>query len=110
MPPKRQRAPWVAPHVGGLAARVPIAVDDEAAGVELFEVDVAGRDGAAGEGGGGEADGFGLVDGRGLGMREPGVELGEGGGGELGEGEGAFGVLVGAGGGGLSAGWGDLES
>lgn len=44
--------------------------------------------------GGGEADRFGLVDVGGLGGGEPGVELGEGGGGELGAVEGAFGVLV----------------
>ncbi len=43
---------------------------------------------------GGEADGFGLVDVRGLGSGEPGVELGEGGGGEVGELEGALFVLV----------------
>ncbi len=44
--------------------------------------------------GGGEADGFGLVDVGGLGGGEPGVELGEGGGGELGAFQGAFCVLV----------------
>ena len=42
----------------------------------------------------GQADGFWLVNVSGLGRGEPGVELGEGGGGELGEGESAFGVLV----------------
>jgi len=37
------------------------------------------------------------VDAIGLGVREPGLELGEGGGEELGAGERAFGVLVGLG-------------
>ena len=42
-----------------------------------------------------ETDGLGLVDGLGVaGVGEPGVKLGEGGGGELGAGEGAFCVLV----------------
>lgn len=42
----------------------------------------------------------------GAGVREPGVELGEGGRVELGAGEGVFGVLVCLGGG-VGAGWGD---
>ncbi len=45
--------------------------------------------------GGREADGLGLVDVGGLGDGEPGVELGEGGGGELGALEGTFGILIG---------------
>ena len=99
----------VTPHVSGLAAGIPVAVDDEAPQVEFFEVDVPRGDGPAREGGGGETDGFRLVHGGrgGLGVYEPDVELGEGGRGELGAGEGAFGVLVGAGGGGLGAGGGD---
>ena len=95
MPPKRQACPRIARHVCRLSARTPIAVDDEAGGVEFFEVDVAAGDRARGEVAGGEADGFGLMDVRGLGGGEPGVELGEGGSGEGGEGEGAFDVLVG---------------
>ena len=43
---------------------------------------------------GGKADGFGLVDVGGLSGGEPGVELGEGVGGELGALEGTFGILV----------------
>lgn len=54
---------------------------------------------AGGEGGGGEADGFGLVDEVLLRAAEPGVELGEGGGGELRAGEGGPRVLGGLGGG-----------
>jgi len=76
----------------------PVAVDDEAPGVELFEVDVAGGDGAGGEVGGGEADGFGLMDGVGEGGGVPEVELSEGGGGEGWEGEGGE-VVLGVGGG-----------
>ncbi len=84
MPPERQTRSRIARHVCCLAARAPVAVDDEAGGVEFFKVDVAAGDGAGGEVRGGEADGFGLVDVGGLGRGEPGVELGEGGGGELG--------------------------
>lgn len=95
MPPECQTRPGITRHVARFATRAPIAVDDEAGGVELFQIDVTAGNGAGGEVGGGEADGFGLVDVRGLGGGEPGVELGEGGGGELGEGEGPFRVLVG---------------
>lgn len=95
MPPERQTRPGITRHVTCFTTRAPVAVDDEAGGVELFQVDVAAGNGAGGEVGGGEADGFRLVDGGGLGGGEPGVELGEGGGGELREGEGPFGVLVG---------------
>lgn len=80
------------------SAGAPVAVDDEAQGVELFEVDVAGGDGAGGEVGGREADGFGLVDGVGEGGLIPGVELSEGGGGKGGEGEGGE-LVLGVGGG-----------
>lgn len=66
-------------HVRRLAAAAPVAVYDEAAGVEFFEVDVAAGDAAAGEAGRRQADRFRLVDGGQLGLREPGVELGEGG-------------------------------
>lgn len=63
----------------------PVAVDDEAPRVELLEVDVAGGDAAGGKVGGAEADGLGLVDvGRVAGVGEPGVELGERGGVQLG--------------------------
>lgn len=72
----------------------PVAVDDKSPSVKLFEVDVAGGDAAGGQVRGGEANGLGLVDGGGTGVREPGVELREGGRGKLGAGEGAFGVLV----------------
>lgn len=106
MPPKRQTRLRIAAHVRGFPARAPIAVDDKAALVQFFQVDEARGDGARGKGRGGEADGFGLVDARGLGVREPGVELGEGGWGELGAVQGAFGVLVGLFGGGVG-GWGD---
>jgi len=41
VPPKRQARARIAPHVFGLAARAPIAVDDEAGSVEFFQVDVA---------------------------------------------------------------------
>lgn len=78
MPPKRQTGPWVRPHVLGLSAGAPVAVDDEAGGVEFFEVDEPAGDGARGQMGGREADGFGLVDVGLLGVGEPGVELGEG--------------------------------
>ena len=78
MPPKRQTSPWIRPHVLGLSARAPVAVDDEAGGVELLEVDEPAGDGARGQMGGGEANGFGLVDVGLLRVGEPGVELGEG--------------------------------
>ncbi len=94
MPPKRQTRARIAPHIARFPRRRPIAVDDETAGVEFFEVDVAGGDGARGEMAGGETDCFGLVDEGGGGVGEPGVELGEGGWGELDAGEGVFGVLV----------------
>ncbi len=94
VPPERQARFRIALHICRFAARAPVAVDDEAGGVEFFQVHVATGDGAGGEVGGGEADGFGLVDVGGLGGGEPGVELGEGGGGELGAFQGAFCVLV----------------
>ena len=94
MPPKRQARARVTPHIARFARSGPVTVDDEAAGVEFLEVDVAGGDGARREMAGGEADCFGLVDGGGGGVGEPGVELGEGGGRQLGAGEGVFGVLV----------------
>lgn len=99
-PPKRQASARVTGHVARFAGAGPVAVDDEAAGVEFLEVDVAGGDGARGEGSGGEAGRFRLVDVVGLGVGEPGVELGEGGGGEFGEGEARLEVLVG-----LVGGW-----
>lgn len=96
----------------GFSGGAPVAVDDEAPGVELFEVDVAGGDGAGGEVRGGEAGGFGLVDGVGEGGCVPGVELGEGGRGEGWEGEGGEVVLRVGGGdwGGVSGGfwWGGV--
>ena len=52
---------------------------------------------------GGEADGFGLVDPAVLGVREPGVELSEGGGGEIDVGERGLFVLRGLRGGRLGA-------
>ncbi len=84
----------------------PVAVDDEPAGVELFEINVAGGNAAGGQVGGGEADCLGLVHGRGSGLRKPRVELGERRGGELGTGERAFGVLICLRVG-IRAGWGD---
>ena len=79
MPPERQTSLGIRRNIRCFPTRAPIAVDDKAARVEFFQVDEAGGDGAGGEGGSGEADGFGLVDVRGLGVGEPGVELGEGG-------------------------------
>ncbi len=84
MPPKRQTRLRIAAHVRGFPTRAPIAVDDKTPLVQFLEVDEARGDGAGREGGGGEADGFGLVDAGGLGVGEPGVELGEGGRVELG--------------------------
>lgn len=84
MPPERQTRLRVTVHISSFTTRAPVAVDDEACGVEFLEVDVARGNAARGEVCGGEADGFGLVHARGLGESEPGVELGEGGGGELG--------------------------
>ena len=49
MPPERQASMRVASHVLRLAARAPVAVDDEAARVQLLEVDVAAGDTAGGE-------------------------------------------------------------
>ena len=62
MPPEGQARLRVTLYVSRLARRAPVAVDDEARGVEFFEVDEAGADAAGGEVCGGEADGFGLVD------------------------------------------------
>lgn len=95
MPPKRERRAWVRGHVFCLAARAPIAVDDEASVIEFFEIDETGGDAARGQRSGGEAYRLGLVDGRLLGVCEPGVELGEGGRGELMALQGALGVLIG---------------
>lgn len=78
MPPERQTSSWVRRNIRCFPTRAPIAIDDVAPVVEFFEVDETRGDGAGGEGGGGKADGFGLVDVGALGVREPGVELGEG--------------------------------
>ncbi len=83
MPPECQTSPRVRLHVLGFAAGAPVAVNDEAGGVELLQIDEAAGDGPRGQMGGGQADGFGLVDAGLLRVGEPGVELGKGGGGEL---------------------------
>ena len=98
MPPKSKSGVGVGLDVFGFAGSAPVAVDDEAGVVHFFQVDHAGADAARRQLGGGEGDGFGLVDFFGGGVFEPGVELGEGGGVELGDFEGAFCVLLGLGG------------
>ena len=95
MPPERQARARVSLDIRRLPARAPVGVYHKPSLVQLLQVDKARRYGARGQGGGGEADGFGLVDPRGLSVREPDVELGEGVGVKLGAGEGVFGVLVG---------------
>ena len=94
----------VAAHVVRLAARVPVAVDDEAARIELFHEHHARRDVAVGQGCRGQRYGFGLVHVGGLRGGEPGVELGEWGGREVREFECVLGILDGFGGVGGAAG------
>ena len=93
-PPKRQAGLRVTPHVLGLAARAPVAVDDEAPRVEFLQVHEARRHNAGRERRRGQAHGFGLVDRRRLRVREPRVELRERVGVELVPLQRAFGVLV----------------
>lgn len=103
-PPEGQAGLRVAPHVVGLAARAPVAVDDEAARVQFLQIHEARRHGAGRKGGGREADRFGLLDGRrALRVCEPGVELSEGVRVELMAVQGALGVLVRLGGAVLSS-------
>ena len=77
MPPKRQACIRIACHIGSFTAGAPVAVDDKPAGIELFEINKAGRDTASGQGGRGEADGLWLVGWMGLSGGEPAVKLGE---------------------------------
>jgi len=95
MPPKGKSSVGVRLDVFGFAGSAPVAVDDEATVVHFFQVDHAGAHAARGELGGGEGDGFGLVNFFGGGVFEPGVELGEGVCVELGDFERAFCVLLG---------------
>lgn len=83
MPPEGQAGPWIRPNVLGLSAGGPITVDDEAGGIEFFQVHVAAGDGAGRQVGRRKADRFGLVHPGFLSVSEPCVELGEGGRGEL---------------------------
>lgn len=46
VPPKRQTSSWVRPHVFGLSAGAPIAVNDKPGGVEFFEIDESAGNGA----------------------------------------------------------------
>ena len=103
-PPEGQAGEGVGGDVGGLARRAPVGVDDEAARVELLEVDHARGHAARGQRRRRERDGLGLVYAGTLGVREPDVELREGVRGEGAAREGAFGVLFGLGGGGGDAG------
>lgn len=76
LPPKGQTGPRVGSQVGGLATRPKVAVDDEALGVKLFEVDHAGRDTTGRQRGGGQAARLGVGNGIGLLRRgEPEMEL-----------------------------------
>lgn len=107
-PPEGQAGKGVGGDVGGLARGAPVGVDDEATCVELLEVDHARGHAAGRQRGSRDGDGLRLVHAGALGVREPGVELGEGVSGEGLARESAFGVLFGLGGGGGDAGgnWG----
>lgn len=94
VPPEREAGLGVIPHVLGLSAGGPIAVYHKAPAVELLQVNEPGRDFPGWEGGGGEADGLGLMDPAAARESEPSMELIKRRGNELRPIEGAFGVLV----------------
>lgn len=106
MPPERQGGLGIRRYVRGFARGAPVAVDDEAMEVKLFQVNEAGRGGAGGQRCSRDAHSLGLMYGV-AGGGKPDVELGEGGRGKTVAGEGALEILRGAGSG-FWAGRGDL--
>ena len=79
LPPKGQAGPGVGGQVSGLAAGAEVAVDDEAVGVELLEVDDARRHATRGKRCRGQTAGLRVRDqARPLRRPEPAVELPDG--------------------------------